>query len=179
MARLAQTNPIGLARFMGAIPHSPARSASKGCPRLRFGLVLTYRAGDAHHLQDQLVKRNLRGSPRAADAVLIAVALHRLLKRLKQLAILAKVLLRHRHLASLRRLDIVQFQVAENVDGSGLAAVVNLHDLRLVAAMMQQIQGALEPVGIVQVADDDGQTAPLVAVDKTAGYTRQVRVGAL
>ncbi len=62
-------------------------------------------------------------------------------------------------------LDVEQLEVAEQV-GVGLAAVVDLDDVRLVPVVAEQVEPALEAVGVEQVADDDASPRRWVAVDE-------------
>ncbi len=87
--------------------------------------------------------------------------------------VLPQVALGDRDLLDGAGLDVEELDVALDA-GLGLAPVVDLHDVRLVAMMAQQVEPALEPVGIEQVADDDGQPPALAAVDEVARHPGQV-----
>ena len=104
--------------------------------------------------------------PRAADPVRVAIASGPIRgSRVEDLAVLPQV----RSVTVTFRIVPVSTSNSSrsplNV-GLGLAAVVDLDDVRLVAVVPQQVEPALEAVRVEQVADDDRQPPALAAVDE-------------
>ena len=63
--------------------------------------------------------------------------------------------------------------------GLGVAAVVDLNDVRLISVVPQQVEPMLKAVGVEQVAEHDGQPPPLAAMDEAFGHPGQVGRGSL
>ena len=97
-------------------------------------------------------------------------------KPVEQLAILPQVPLRDRDFRHRLRLDIHQLEIAEKI-GLSLKAIVYLHDMRLVPVMTEQVEPAGEPLGVKQVADEDGQPPALRPMDEGAQESREIRLG--
>ena len=109
----------------------------------------------------------------------VAVRLHLGLELVEELAVLLQVPLRDRHLPRVAGLHVPHLHVAEQVRRLLLELVENLHDVGLVLAVAEQVEAAVEPVRVVQVADDDHEAAPLVAVDEPRRDPFEVRLLAL
>ena len=75
-------------------------------------------------------------------------------------------------------LDVEQLDVALEI-GLGLAAVEDLDEMRLISMVAQQVEPALEAVGVEQVADDHRQTPALAAMDEVSGHPAQIGRGSL
>ncbi len=119
--------------------------------------------------QEQLVKGNLGRRPGAPDPISVAITTDRLDVVGENLAILPQVSLGDRDFPDGAGLDVEQLDVSLQVR-LGFAAVEDLDDMRLISMVPQQVEPALEAVGVEQVANDDRQTPALAAMDEVSRH---------
>ena len=81
------------------------------------------------------------------------------------LAVLPQVALGDRNFPDRVGLDVEELEITFQL-GLGVAAVVDLNDVRLISVVTEQIEPMLKAVRIEQVAEDHGQAPALAAMDK-------------
>src|SRR5438876_1231060 len=142
MRRTAKATPATTPRSPAILKHI---SALRSCDLFaisidhRAGVALSHLAGRSHHFQDQLIKRDFGRGSCAAESVTAAIALDGNLKVLENLAVLAQIFFGHRNFLRRFGFDIKELDVAEQIR-FGLALVVDLDDMWLVAAVAQDVQ---------------------------------------